>query len=275
MQTQGLGCPVSTAALTRPDPRPAMRLRRAPQFDPPYDDEQPAPRRHATGLARLRTARAALARADEARAAEADPDEPLPAPPSADPPGLDATLPAIPGGKRSPGTLDTRAADAPRAPGISEALPSGAAETPLAARVRATAGPTGSAGAGARPRAGGTGTEARLAVRRFVQACVEVFDGHRPAAHLRRLALPREAPAVVAQGLVAAQRVADVRRDLQKHTRQRRTVALTVAQLNLCEPRPGAVEAAVVLLCPARAWALALRLERHDTAWLATVLRLI
>src|SRR5687768_640702 len=50
----------------------------------------------------------------------------------------------------------------------------------------------------------GASAEARLAVRRFVSTCVEVLNGHRPAAHLRRLSQPREAATVVAQGLAGA-----------------------------------------------------------------------
>ncbi|MBL7256799.1 Rv3235 family protein [Paractinoplanes lichenicola] len=119
----------------------------------------------------------------------------------------------------------------------------------------------------------GASADAKLAVRRFVQTCVEVLNGHRPAAHLRRLSRPMEASAVVAQGMAAAHRVAELRRG---HRRKPSRVApVAVIHVRLCEPRPGAVEAAVALLTGERTWALALRLELHEEAWRATLLRLI
>src|SRR4051812_41584826 len=57
-----------------------------------------------------------------------------------------------------------------------------------------------------RPIVAGASTDAKLAVRRFVHTCVEVLSGHRPAAHLRRLAVPSDAAGVVAQGMAAAHR---------------------------------------------------------------------
>lgn len=119
----------------------------------------------------------------------------------------------------------------------------------------------------------GASADAKLAVRRFVRACVEVFNGHRPAAHLRRLARPLEASAVVAQGMAAAHRVADARRGNRR--KPSRVAPVAVIHVRLCEPRPGAVEAAVALLTGERTWALALRLELHEDAWRATLLRLI
>jgi len=121
----------------------------------------------------------------------------------------------------------------------------------------------------------GVSADAKLAVRRFVKLCVEVLNGYRPPAHLRRLAQPREAAAVVAEGLSGAQRVARVRRASSDRRRPRRPAPVAVLRLRLCEPRAGAVEAAVVLMLGDRAWAMALRLEHHEASWLATALRLI
>jgi hypothetical protein len=126
------------------------------------------------------------------------------------------------------------------------------------------------------PRAGAS-ADAKLAVRRFVHLCVEVLNGYRPPAHLRRLSLPAEAANVVAQGMVGAQRVAALRTAAQPPGRRppRRPPPVAVIRLRTCEPRPGAVEAAVALVTGERTWAMALRLERHHDAWSATTLRLI
>jgi hypothetical protein len=123
----------------------------------------------------------------------------------------------------------------------------------------------------------GASTEARLAVRRFVGTCVEVLNGYRPAAHLRRLSQPREAATVVAQGLAGARLVAEARqaRAVGRAPRPRRPVPAAVVRLQLCEPREGAVEAAAVLLVGDRTHAMALRLEASDQSWLATTFCLI
>jgi hypothetical protein len=119
--------------------------------------------------------------------------------------------------------------------------------------------------------------EAHRAVRQFVRMCVEVLNGYRPAAHLRRLALPREAAGVVAQGIAGARRVAELRRGTGRtgHRHARRPGPVAVLKLRLCEPRPGAVEGCVLLVTGERTWAMVLRLELHQEAWAATVLRLI
>jgi hypothetical protein len=122
----------------------------------------------------------------------------------------------------------------------------------------------------------GVSGDAKLAVRRFVSACVEVLNGYRPASHLRRLAQPREAAAVVAQAVAAAGVVAESRRaPAGRAARPRRPAPVAVVKLRLCEPRRGAVEAAVILMIGGRVRAMALRLELHDESWLATTLRII
>jgi hypothetical protein len=147
--------------------------------------------------------------------------------------------------------------------------------------VNGTAQSAGPAGRGG-PRIGTAAAtpEAKVAVRRFVAACTEVLNGYRPAAHLRRLARPRDAAGVVAQALAAAQRAAELRpagtrsgHGPSRHGRRPDPVA--VLKLQLCEPRAGAVEAAVLLVTGGRTWALALRLEQDQQAWSATALRLV
>jgi hypothetical protein len=122
----------------------------------------------------------------------------------------------------------------------------------------------------------GASPDAKLAVHRFVRMCVEVLNGHRPPAQLRHLSAPAGAAGVVAQARAGARRVADLRRASQHGRRPaKRPPPVAVIQLRLCEPRPGAVEAAVALVMGERTWAMALRMELHHDAWSATILRLI
>ncbi len=151
----------------------------------------------------------------------------------------------------------------------------------------ADAEPAGAEPAGAYPAGGdpagaglaGASVEAKLAVRRFVAVCVEVINGYRPAAHLRRLSRPGEAAGIVAQALAAGRRAGELRKAVRtsraadRHGRGPAPVA--VLRLRLCEPRPGVVEAAVLLVTGERTWALAVRLEQHHQTWTATTLRLV
>ena len=193
---------MSTVEVTRPGPRPAIRLRPAPRHEPPFDDERDPrswPDPHQLAL-----------------------EWPRPAPPRQAPP-----------------------------------------EPPPPPRKRTVV-------TGASP-------EAKLAVRRFVATCVEVLNGYRPAAHLRRLSQPREAAAVVSQAVVGARRVTEARqaRTAGRSPRPRRPVPAAVVRLRLCEPREGAVEGAAVLVIGDRTHAMAFRLELHEETWQATTLRLI
>jgi hypothetical protein len=193
----------SVEVVPRSGPRPSIRVRPVPQYDPPFDDElSPEVWAPVHQLAFDWSARAEVT-------------DPVPAPP--------------PVGERPASTV----------------------------------------------LAGASG-DARLAVRRFVGTCVEVLNGYRPAAHLRRLALPIEASAVVAQAVAGARRVAELRRAARPADRlTNRTGPVGVLRLRMCEPRSGAVEATVLLVTGERTWAMALRLELHHHAWAATVLRLI
>jgi hypothetical protein len=119
----------------------------------------------------------------------------------------------------------------------------------------------------------GASTEAKQAVRRFVGVCVEVINGFRPAAHLRPLSRPGEAAGVVSQALAAAQRAAEIRR--ATHARRGQRTPVAVLRLRLCEPCPGVVEAAVLLVTGDRTWAVAVRMEQHQQSWAATTLRLV
>jgi hypothetical protein len=188
---------MSTVEVARQGPRPAIRLRPAPRYDPPFDDERDpdswSASPHQLALDWSRPVR----------------NNPPPAPP---PPTKRTIVEGVSG-------------------------------------------------------------DAKLAVRRFVSACVEVLNGHRPAAHLRRLAQPHDAATLVAEGLAGARRVAETRR--QPRTRTQRPTPVAVSRLRLCEPRAGAVEAAVVLVIGDQTWAMAFRLEQQEEAWLAKTMRLL
>jgi hypothetical protein len=126
------------------------------------------------------------------------------------------------------------------------------------------------------PAVAGASGDAKLAVRRFVRLCVEILNGFRPAAHLRRMALPAEAADVVAQGLAGARRAAALRGTSRPGARrQRQPTPVGVIGVKICEPRSGAVEVAVTLVTGDRTWAMAFRLELHQQTWTATALLII
>jgi hypothetical protein len=210
-------------------------VRPAPQFDPPYDDEPPAPVM-------------ILGPVVESVSHGRDPERPE----------------------------DPERLWAPRPPGPAVAAP---------------------------PRAGAGGQ----AAYRYVGLCLEVLDGFRPAAHLRRLTLatafetvldqlarpaartghpssadpisggatttgpggvlgrgPGGAAGTAGGGTGGAARTAAERRGVPSAGR------LRLRRLRVGEPSDGVVEAAAVVGRAERAWALALRLERRDNVWLCT-----
>jgi uncharacterized protein DUF6459 len=245
-----------TATEVRRDPPPAIRLRPVPRCDPPFDDELPS----------------------DARVSADQLTFPWPRT-SAVPPGGEGGGPAA-----IPGTGPLAGAAAPNGTRSGAAAAHGTLSGAAAAHgtlsgAAATYGAldAGTPGAGSGCAVGaGTAGDAKLAVRRFVSVCVEVLNGYRPAAHLRRLSLPMEAPSVVAQGISGARRVAELRQAARPGDRRtRRPGPVGVLRVLLCEPRAGAIEAAVLLITGERTWAMAFRLELHQQKWAATALRLI
>src|SRR3954470_228248 len=194
---------------------PVIRMRRAPQCDPPFDDELSAEVWAPVGQLRLPWP---------------DSSRPEPSRPEPGHPGFAGARP-------------TRSAKPNATPAFVSLRESVSAQSPASAAPSRT--PLAAEPAGALP--GGAG-DARLAVRRFVGVCVEVLNGYRPAAHLRRLARPIEAASVVAQGLSGARRVAELRRSAcVSHRRPVRPGPVAVLGIHLCEPHPGAVEAGGLL----------------------------
>lgn len=122
--------------------------------------------------------------------------------------------------------------------------------------------------AAAQPSAANASADARLAVRRFLATCLEILNGYRPLGHVRPLVSPTEADTALAQ----------LRTGLERLAGQNRTARRAPAKVRLvrvCEPRPGVVEAAVVLGGPGRTWALAFRLERHQGRWIGATVRVL
>ncbi|MFC4148194.1 Rv3235 family protein [Micromonospora mangrovi] len=120
------------------------------------------------------------------------------------------------------------------------------------------------------PAARATATpEAARAAHRFTRTCLEILNGYRPPGQLRPLTDPGNVTEVAAELARAARRVGPVRRRATRPSVQLR-------RLRVCEPRTGAVEAAVVLSATGGGtWAMALRLEHRRGSWLCTTLQVL
>ncbi|MFY1690245.1 Rv3235 family protein [Plantactinospora sp. WMMB782] len=115
----------------------------------------------------------------------------------------------------------------------------------------------------------GATPEAKRAAKRFLDTCLEIVNGYRPAGHVRALASPPDAAGMVAQLASATSRVSGRRRPGQPV----RTVQLR--RLRVCEPRPGVVEAAAAVGVAGRTWAMAFRIERRRGSWVGTSVALL
>ncbi len=286
-----------TPSRRQPSPqRPSIRVRPAPPSDPPYDDEIEAwaSPSHLAGQLALPWS---FGPATDAPPAGTD------TPPagtaawaaSGTAVGADAAHGRAAGGRAAgSGATDIGPeADGPehgRARFQAGAVPPRPVVAPEQGRAGFRAGTV-----APRPVVTGASAAARLAVRRFVGVLVEVLNGYRPPAHLRPLCRPVEATEIIAQARAAMHRMAESRRASSRPpgngprptspaTRNvhraadrhgRRPDSAAVLRLRLCEPRPGSVEATVVLVTGARTWALALRLDGGPDAWAATVARIL
>ncbi|AVT34435.1 hypothetical protein C6361_13710 [Plantactinospora sp. BC1] len=143
---------------------------------------------------------------------------------------------------------------------------------PDPARAAASDGP-GAAGTTTPPpvpeAVAGATPEAKRAAKRFLDTCLEIVNGYRPAGHVRALASPTDAAGMVAQLASATGRVSGRRRPGQPV----RTVRLR--RLRVCEPRPGVVEAAAAVGVAGRTWAMAFRIERRRGSWVGTSVALL
>lgn len=174
---------------------------------------------------------------------------------------------------------------------LSGTIPRPPAPTPRpTGRAAATGGPA----PGARPPASpagrsGASPPARLAAARFVNSCLEIFNGLRPLSHARQLAHPLHAQQVLTAFTYATRRLRHAARHLEG-----RAALVKVRRLRVCEPRPGTVEIAAAIgftepptptarVPPSvarrrpqqRTWAAAFRLERRHDRWQCTAAGLL
>lgn len=231
---------------------PGLRVHPVPPLEPPFDDERGAGVEPCPGqlevLGVLPTPAAARDR-----------------PVTLLPVSRAATTPAVPGTRLAPPPSD-RAPTAAR-PATRPATRSAAQPSPAAA--------------------------AHLATSRFIGACVEVLNGYRPVAHLRAVTSPGEYTVLADELMVRATGIRTRRLAVRAALGviggspappagggpdaggRGRPAAVVVRRLRVFEPREGVAEAAVVLGHGDRAWAMAVRLECRQGAWLCTRLQVI
>lgn len=113
----------------------------------------------------------------------------------------------------------------------------------------------------------GASPQCHTAAHRFLNLCLELFNGFRSPTGLRPLLRVTEAH-VVMEELSRGLRCLAKRRREQRATIRRR-------QLRTCEPRPGVAEVAAVLSDGRVTWSIAYRLELDGTAWRCTALSVL
>ncbi|MDQ7904854.1 Rv3235 family protein [Phytohabitans sp. ZYX-F-186] len=127
----------------------------------------------------------------------------------------------------------------------------------------------------AQPTLADASEEAKRAARRFLDVCLEIFNGYRPIAHIRGLTGYNASP-IVDQMAACLDRANGLRRAHDPGRvlpRERRSVFLR--HLRVCEPRAGVAEGAAALALFGRTWALAFRLERKRGRWHCAAVRLV
>jgi hypothetical protein len=144
------------------------------------------------------------------------------------------------------------------------------ATTPAAARVtRAVPARPAPSVPGPRGRNAAPATAGAAAAQRFVNVCVEVLNGFRPAAHLRPFAEPLGFSAIADQLVRRTVRVRMTRAP------QTMTRIVRVRRFVVCEPRAGVAEVAVVLDDGRSSWAMAIRMEQHPRGWLCALVQVV
>jgi hypothetical protein len=110
--------------------------------------------------------------------------------------------------------------------------------------------------------------ECHTAALRFLNLCLELFNGFRSPIQMRPLIHVEHAIAVLDELARIARHLNQVRRRRQIEANVRRR------QLRTCEPREGVIEVAAVLDDGGRSWAMCYRLERSNN-WRCTHLRVL
>ncbi|SDY70805.1 hypothetical protein SAMN05444365_103202 [Micromonospora pattaloongensis] len=111
--------------------------------------------------------------------------------------------------------------------------------------------------------------EARQAARRFLVACLEIFNGYRPIGHARQLSSRDDAEEIIEQLATGLRRINGHR------GAGRRPEPVRLRSLRVCEPRRGVAEGAAALSARDRTWAMAFRLERRGGGWVGTAAHLL
>jgi hypothetical protein len=122
------------------------------------------------------------------------------------------------------------------------------------------------------PPQAGASPATTAAATRFVNTCLEILNGYRPVTHVRVLAHPLAAQAVLAEVSRAVRRV---RRAARASGRDE---LVKLRTMRTCEPRSRIAEIAVVVGTEGRGrrvWALAFRLEQVHGRWLCSVARVL
>jgi hypothetical protein len=247
---------------------PRVRVRRAPQFEPPFDDER-TPTASIPGSAMLPFAWPARGPRPQRPVTPRQARGPGGGPPTVTVAGNGGQGSAAGhGGQGSAGHGAQGSAAGHGAQGSAAGHGAETGGTPSGRDAQRTNPSRPRGGAGGR---GSGPAPAAAAAERFLNVCLEVLNGHRPASHLR--------------AVTTAAQVAEVTDQLVRRTTRTylattgRTEAVPrrvrLLRLHTCEPRDGIAEVVAVLAYGSSTWAMAARLERHADTWLCTLVHVI
>ncbi|WP_155369673.1 Rv3235 family protein [Catellatospora vulcania] len=118
----------------------------------------------------------------------------------------------------------------------------------------------------------GASPECHTAALRFLNLCLELFNGFRSPSQLRPLLRVTEANDVLEELSRGLRRLAALRQTVPASAPRR---PVRRRQLRTCEPRPGVAEVAAVLSDGRSTWSVAYRLERDAANWRCTALTVL